>query len=98
MSTFPLTSRTPLGHCRVVHPIRYRPPAVSRQFHAPCDLEPFGIGRQLMAAKPACYEMTFRITLSASGEPPFKNIAAILQLCKHAIGCFPVGVALNPSS
>src|SRR5216683_391519 len=98
MSAPPRTSRVLLGDSWIVHPLRHQPPAVPRQIHAPCDLESLRINRQLMAAKPACHEMTFRIALPAPGEPPFKNIAAILQFFKEGICCFPIGVASNPSS
>src|SRR5712664_1700393 len=97
MSTSPLTSRVLLGCCGVVHPLRHQPSAISRQIHSPCDLEPLRIDRQLMAPKPACHEVTFRIALSAPGEPPFKNIAAILQFSKEGICCSPISFALNPS-
>src|SRR5260370_34773690 len=97
MSGSPMTSRVLLGGCEIVHPIRHQPPAVSRQIHAPRNLEAIGIGRQLMAAKPACYEMTFRIALSAPSEPPSENVAAILQFLKEGICGFPVSTALDPS-
>src|SRR6267378_3883962 len=95
MSMPPLTSRDLLDCCGIVHPFRHQPPAVSRQIHTLRDLKTIGIGRQLMAAKPACYEVTFRVTLSAPSEPPFKNIAAILQFSKEGICCVPIGAALN---
>src|SRR5258708_2970544 len=98
MSKPPLTSRVLLSCREMVHPLRHQPPAVSRQVHAPCDLESLGIYRQLMAAKPACHQVTFRIALSAPRKPPFKNSAAILQFSKDGICCFPIGVTLNPLS
>src|SRR5713101_6800466 len=98
MSVPLLMSRVLLGCCGVVHPFRHQPPAVSCQLHAPCDLESIRIDRQLMAAKPAGHQVTLRIALSAPGEPPFKNLAAVLQLSKEGICCFPVSAALNPSS
>src|SRR6266851_3352232 len=97
MNLLLLTLRVPLGRRGMVHPLRRGPPAASRQIHAPRDPEPVGIGCQLMAAEPACHKVTFRIPLSAPSEPPFKNIAAILQSSKQGIRFFPIGNTLDPS-
>src|SRR6266567_5734292 len=97
MSMPPLTSSAVLRCCGIVHPLRHWPSAVSRQIHALRDLKSFGIGGQMVAAKPTCHEMTFGIAFPAASEPPLQNVSAVLQLSKEGIRRPPIDVALDPS-
>src|SRR6267142_37346 len=95
MTIPPLASRVLLGCCGTIHPLRHWPPASSRQIHTLCDLEPIGIDCQMMTAKPARHEVTFRVALLTPTEPPLKNLPAVLQFFKQDICCFPIDVALD---